>query len=299
MLKPFEWIVPVVAGCAVASVALAQTPPPGQQQPGKLTAPSPPGSPRGAPPTTAANHSDAAPRSEAPSTPAERQKALHALGVLLSRNLDAFSLTPAEFNTVKQGLTDGYHHTADVKDAEAQIPQVQGLERDRVRSAGEAYVAKAALAPGAIKTPSGLVFQQVKVGTGATPTPSDRVKVNYEGKLVDGTVFDSSAMHGGQPATFPVTGVIACWTEALQKMKVGGKAHLVCPASIAYGDRAMPPKIRAGSTLDFNVELLDILPPAAPPAMNGGPGTPGVPGTPGTPGRPGVPGTPGAAPKPN
>ena len=296
MRKRFTWIVPVM-GYAVAGAVMAQTPPPG--------APPVPGTVQGTakpPPTLPPNHPGAAPRSETPTAPADQKKALYSLGVLLSRNLDSFALTPAEFNTVRQGITDGYHHTADVKDAEAQIPKVQALERDRVRSTGDAYVAKAALAPGAIKTPSGLVFQQVKAGTGATPMPSDRVKVNYEGKLVDGTVFDSSAMHGGQPATFPVTGVIACWTEALQKMKVGGKAHLVCPASIAYGDRAMPPKIRAGSTLDFSVELLDILPPAAPPAMNGGPGTSGVPATPGTPAAPGapaVPGAPGAAPKPN
>ena len=274
MRKPFAWIVPVV-GCAVAGAVIAQTPPPAP--PG--TSPAAPQSAPRPPPTIPANHMDAAPRSEAAPTPAEQKKALYSLGVLLSRNLDSFALTPAEFNSVKQGLTDGYRHTADAKEAEAQIPQVQALERARVRSAGDAYAAKAAAAPGATKTASGMIFQQVKAGTGAAPTPSDRVKVNYEGRLVDGTVFDSSAMHGGQPATFPVTGVIACWTEALQKMKVGGRAHLVCPASIAYGERAVPPKIRAGSTLDFNVELLDILPPQPPP--------------------PEAPGAPAPAPKPN
>lgn len=297
MRKPFAWIVPVV-GCAVAGAVIAQTSTPAP--PG-----TPPGAPAGAPhsapkppPTVPANHMDAAPRSEVATTPAEQKKALYSLGVLLSRNLDSFALTPAEFNSVKQGFSDGYLHKADAKDAEAQIPQVQALERERVRSAGDAYAAKAAAAPGATRTASGMIFQQVKAGTGATPTTTDRVKVNYEGKLVDGTVFDSSAMHGGQPATFPVTGVIACWTEALQKMKVGGKAHLVCPASIAYGDRAVPPKIRAGSTLDFNVELVDILPPSPPPEAPGA-HAPGVPGTPGAPGAPATPGAPASAPKPN
>ena len=91
---------------------------------------------------------------------------------------------------------------------------------------------------------------------GDSPTPSDTVKVNYEGRLMDGMVFDSSR---GQPATFPLRGVIKCWTEGLQLMKVGSKAKLVCPADIAYGDAGSPPLIKPGAPLVFEVELLEIV----------------------------------------
>jgi FKBP-type peptidyl-prolyl cis-trans isomerase FkpA len=112
----------------------------------------------------------------------------------------------------------------------------------------------------------------VSEGKGVTPARSDRVLVNYEGKLIDGTVFDSSAKHGGQPVTLSVTGVIPCWTEALLLMKVGGKSRVVCPSSLAYGDRGMMPVIMPGATLDFSVELVDIAPkPAAPPPVPGAP----------------------------
>ena len=108
-----------------------------------------------------------------------------------------------------------------------------------------------------------MVYIPVSEGSGASPKPTDRVKVHYHGTLQDGTVFDSS-VERGQPATFPLNGVIACWTEGLQKMKVGGKAKLVCPSDIAYGDRGAPPKIKPGATLTFDVELISIEPPPTP-----------------------------------
>jgi FKBP-type peptidyl-prolyl cis-trans isomerase len=122
---------------------------------------------------------------------------------------------------------------------------------------GKAFLAKAAAAPGATKTPSGIVITSLKAGTGASPKASDEVKVHYEGKLVDGSVFDSSIKRG-EPATFPLGGVIPCWTEAVQTMKVGGKSRIVCPPETAYGERGSPPRIAGGSTLVFDVELLDI-----------------------------------------
>src|SRR5579871_3167562 len=119
------------------------------------------------------------------------------------------------------------------------------------------YLDKAAKEPGAIKTPTGLVYRELRPGSGAFPKPTDVVKVNYRGTLTNGTEFDSSYKRN-ESATFPLNQVIPCWTEGLQRMKVGGKSQLVCPASIAYGDRGAPPDIPGGATLIFEVELLRI-----------------------------------------
>lgn len=112
--------------------------------------------------------------------------------------------------------------------------------------------------PGTVTTQSGLVYTALKEGTGPSPGATDVVKVHYRGTLPDGREFDSSHKRG-QPAEFPLNRVIPCWTEGVQKMKVGGKARLVCPPAIAYGERGagnglIPPN----ATLVFEVELLDI-----------------------------------------
>lgn len=212
----------------------------------------------------------------------EEQKTLYALGVLMSRGLENFQLSEAEFMTVRAGLTDSFHKHLKLTDAETYTTKLQVLQRERVavlaqqeKTAGQAYLDKVAKTAGATRTASGLLFRSVSPGTGATPTRADRVQVNYEGTLIDGTVFDSSIKRG-QPAVFNVGAVIPCWSEALMLMKVGGKSHVVCPAELAYGDRGAPPRIRPGSTLVFDIQLLDILPPpppapAAPPAAGAPP----------------------------
>ncbi|HLN00912.1 MAG TPA: FKBP-type peptidyl-prolyl cis-trans isomerase [Bryobacteraceae bacterium] len=121
----------------------------------------------------------------------------------------------------------------------------------------QAYLEKAAAMPGATRTASGLVYRELQAGTGASPKATDQVKVHYRGTLVNGTEFDSSYKRN-EPATFPLNQVIPCWTEGVQKMKVGGKSQLVCPSSIAYGDRGSPPEIPGGATLIFEIELLGI-----------------------------------------
>ena len=162
------------------------------------------------------------------------------------------------------GVRDAAAGKPEVKleDKQAAIQQLVTSRRAAQGAAlakqGEGYLEKAAKEPGAVKTASGLVYVPIKEGTGASPTAASKVKVNYEGKLVDGKVFDASAKHGG-PATFPLNGVIPCWTEGVQKLKVGGKARLVCPAALAYGDRGAGGEIPPGATLDFEVELLEIL----------------------------------------
>jgi FKBP-type peptidyl-prolyl cis-trans isomerase FklB len=122
---------------------------------------------------------------------------------------------------------------------------------------GEAFLAANAKKDGVKTTASGLQYKALKSGTGASPKPTDTVKVHYHGMLVDGTVFDSSVQRG-EPVTFPVGGVIPGWVEALQLMKVGDKWQLVIPAKLAYAERSQGAKIGPNSTLVFEVELLGI-----------------------------------------
>lgn len=108
------------------------------------------------------------------------------------------------------------------------------------------------------KLPSGVEITHVFNGDGASPTEASKVEVNYEGKLINGTVFDSSYKRG-IPISFKLSNVIPCWTEGVQKMKVGGKALLVCPPETAYGSRGVPGVIPPDSTLKFQIELLNIV----------------------------------------
>jgi FKBP-type peptidyl-prolyl cis-trans isomerase FkpA len=118
------------------------------------------------------------------------------------------------------------------------------------------HLEKAAAEPGAKKTASGLIYRELKPGTGESPKATDTVRVHYRGTLTNGKEFDSSS--GGPPAEFPLNRVIPCWTEGVQMMKIGGKSQLVCPANIAYGERGAPPDIPGGATLVFEIELLGI-----------------------------------------
>jgi len=118
--------------------------------------------------------------------------------------------------------------------------------------------AKSAKEPGAMTTESGLVYRALTEGKGASPSATDTVRVHYRGTLPDGKEFDSSYSRG-QPAEFPLNRVIKCWTEGVQKLKVGGKAKLTCPPGIAYGERGAGGVIPPNATLLFEVELLGIV----------------------------------------
>ena len=126
------------------------------------------------------------------------------------------------------------------------------------KKAGEAFLAENKNKPGVITLPSGLQYQIIQEGTGPKPTLSDKVKCHYRGTLIDGTVFDSS-IDRGEPIDFPVSGVIRGWTEALQLMPVGSKWKLFIPSDLAYGDQGAGNSIKPGSTLIFDVELIQIL----------------------------------------
>jgi FKBP-type peptidyl-prolyl cis-trans isomerase FkpA len=118
-------------------------------------------------------------------------------------------------------------------------------------------LAAAAKEPGAVVTPSGLVYRPLTEGKGASPTAADTVKVHYRGSFPGGREFDSSYKRG-EPTEFPLNRVIKCWTEGVQRMKVGGKAKLTCPAAIAYGPRGAGGVIPPNATLQFEVELLAV-----------------------------------------
>jgi FKBP-type peptidyl-prolyl cis-trans isomerase FkpA len=195
----------------------------------------------------------------------DEQKVLYALGVMLGRNVANLNITPAEIELVKRGLSDGATGKKPAVDLEQFGPKIQAFAQSRAaaqavaeKGKSQAFRDAAAKEPGAVTTNSGLVFKSLKEGTGKSPSGADKVKVHYRGTLTDGTEFDSSYKRG-QPIEFPLNGVIPCWTEGVQKMKVGEKAKLVCPSEIAYGDRGSPPAIPGGATLVFEVELLDIV----------------------------------------
>lgn len=198
----------------------------------------------------------------APLSGSEDDKALYALGVAVSQNIASFNFTPAELDKVKAGFTDGALGKQPQVDVQTYFPRLREMQTTRVAAAAKAVLDKAAAEPGAKRTESGLIITTVNEGTGPSPKETDTVKVHYHGTLPNGKVFDSS-VERGEPATFPLNGVIPCWTEGVQQMKVGGKSKLVCPANIAYGERGAPPDIGPGATLFFDVELLAIEPAAA------------------------------------
>lgn len=195
----------------------------------------------------------------------QKEKASYGIGMnvakrfkhdLIDLDIDAF------MRGFRDVLTDAKPAVSEAELDEALESLRQEIEAKAVeagaqaKKTGEDFLAKNKEKPGVKTTASGLQYKIIEAGTGPSPKPSDTVKVHYKGTLIDGTVFDSS-YDRGEPITFPVTGVIAGWTEALQMMKVGGKWQLFIPSDLAYGDRGTGP-IPPGSTLIFEVELLGI-----------------------------------------
>ena len=141
--------------------------------------------------------------------------------------------------------------------ATAFISSGTAIAQTAAASATDPVLAAAAKEDGAVVTSTGLVYRSLKDGTGTSPTASDKVKVHYRGTFPDGKEFDSSYKRN-EAIEFPLSGVIKCWTEGVQRMKVGGKAKLTCPSNIAYGERGAGNVIPPKATLLFEVELLGI-----------------------------------------
>ena len=196
----------------------------------------------------------------------EDEKTIYALGAMIGQRFAGpMRLSEKELEILQRGVK------ATARGGQPEFPvgdyaqKFDALARSRAaagaaetKTQATAFRDAAAAEPGAVKLTSGLVYKTIKPGSGKSPKATDVVRVHYHGTLPDGKVFDSSVQRG-QPAEFPLNQVIPCWTEAVQRMKQGEKAKLVCPSEIAYGDAGTPDgTIPPGATLVFEVELLEI-----------------------------------------
>ena len=224
-----------------------------------------------APPTPTAQPAPiepATPPRPPPLTPEEREKALYAFGVTLvhvGTPLGQMALSESDVNELVKGLTDAFDRKEPAVSLEKGTPLSERLVKQRTeeRSAAEkkkgaAFVAAALKEKGAQQLPSGMVIVTAVPGEGISPRATDRVEVNYRATLINGTEFDSSKKRGGGPVEFSLARAIQCWREGLQKMKAGGRALLICPAELGYGEKGSGRKIVPNATLIFEVELLSI-----------------------------------------
>lgn len=194
----------------------------------------------------------------------EHQKAGYSLGVSIATNLKAQGMDSINLDAFLKGMKDQLHGDSTlITAADAQtnvndyVKSMQEKVKTRAQEAEKVFLDENGKRDGVITTPSGLQYEILTKGEGASPSASAQVTTHYHGTLLDGTVFDSSVQRG-QPASFAVNRVIAGWTEALQLMSVGSKYKLYIPYALAYGDRGAGESIPAFSTLIFEVELLSI-----------------------------------------
>jgi FKBP-type peptidyl-prolyl cis-trans isomerase FklB len=265
MQKSFTFVVTTLtAGMMLLGYALAQ------QTPASTTSPAPAAKTTPTPAKKTVTKPGAAKTATPLALKTQKDKASYAIGLNIGRSLhkDSVEIDPAIF---ARGLKDGVAGgkalltddeikatmtalQADVNKRQGERMQQQG---EANKKAGEAFLAANKTKEGVVTLPSGLQYKILKAGTGPKPTASDSVVCNYKGTLLDNTEFDSSYKRG-QPATFPVGGVIKGWTEALQLMSVGSKWQLFVPADLAYGQRGPSAAIGPNATLIFEVELLSI-----------------------------------------
>jgi FKBP-type peptidyl-prolyl cis-trans isomerase FkpA len=200
----------------------------------------------------------------------EDERTFYAYGFRVGQNLSSTSPSEGEAKAIAQGLRDAITGKPEAVSMAVYLPKVGEMATKRlaakaniVKAKGKDYADAFSKEDGVKPIPMGGFIKTLTEGDGATPTADDTVKVHYRGTLLDGTEFDSSYKRN-EPATFPLKNVIPCWTNGVAMMKVGGKAKLVCPSDVAYGDQGHPPTIPGGSTLIFEVELLEIVKPEAP-----------------------------------
>jgi len=201
----------------------------------------------------------------APKLETDEDKVIYVMGIAMGRSVPPLDLTEREIELLSLGLSDSIGDKELAVDPAEYASQVKSFVETRLaavataeRTASSSFVKEAASQKGARTTESGLVYLETDAGKGESPALTDSVSVHYTGTLRDGEVFDSSRERG-VPATFALNQVIPCWSEALQRMKPGGTATIVCPSEIAYGDRGAPGgRIKPGAALKFEVELISI-----------------------------------------
>jgi FKBP-type peptidyl-prolyl cis-trans isomerase FklB len=187
-----------------------------------------------------------------------KQKVSYGMGFDMGTKLKAQSID-IDPDLLARGFKDALSGKAAMSEQEirtAMMAYIQELNAKK-KTYNDNFLIENKKKPGVVTLPSGLQYQVITQGNGKSPKATDTVTTNYEGKLVDGTVFDSSYKRG-EPASFPVNGVIKGWTEALQLMKVGSKWKLFIPSDLAYGPQGRPPVIGPNAVLVFDIELLDV-----------------------------------------
>jgi FKBP-type peptidyl-prolyl cis-trans isomerase FklB len=195
-----------------------------------------------------------------PEKPSPEAAYSYAIGLQLGSTFGADGVT-IDLQSLLAGVQDGLAKAKPKYDDKTLADALEQLARARqsaVVGQNKQYLAENGKKEGIVTLPSGLQYKVLKSGTGATPSAEDTVRTHYEGRLIDGTVFDSSYQRN-EPAEFPVKGVIAGWTEALQLMKVGDKWQLFIPSELAYGEAGAGGVIPPHSTLVFEIELLDVV----------------------------------------
>ena len=187
----------------------------------------------------------------------------YSLGILIGENLKSQGFTDLKYSEISTAIEDAFNGNGKI-DGEKANAIVSGIAAKRAekmhagnKEAGAAFLAENAKRDGVISLPSGVQYEILVEGSGEKPTPSSKVTTHYHGMLIDGTVFDSS-VERGEPATFPVNGVIQGWQEILPMMPTGSKWKVFIPYDKAYGERAAGPKIGPYSTLVFEIELISI-----------------------------------------
>ncbi len=197
------------------------------------------------------------------------ERTVYTIGYLMGRNVATFNLKPAEVKVLQAGLSDsvtGKPATVDVASFQPRINEMlqhrMSAGADVEKAKGRAFSDKFVADNKPLPITGGGWYQELRAGTGASPLSTDNIKVHYRGTTTDGVEFDSSYTRN-QPTEFPLDHVIPCWTRGITLMKVGGKAKLVCPSDVAYGDQGRP-GIKPGALLVFEVELLEILKTPAP-----------------------------------
>ena len=186
----------------------------------------------------------------------EKDSISYSLGVSIANNLKQSNFDDVNADLVAQGMKD-FLANKPAMPLQACEGAIQTYMANKEKAKGKAFLEQNKKKEGVVTTASGLQYKVVKTGTGAKPTLNDKITAHYHGTLIDGTVFDSS-VERGQPASFPVTGVIPGWTEALQLMPVGSKWMLYLPSNLAYGESGAGGKIGPNTALIFEVELISI-----------------------------------------